>query len=72
MLFLTVVTMTGAQAVRCAEIVRPRTAIPIHYNDFSVFRSGLEDFKQSAAESSVPIEYHYLNHGERYQFTMTK
>ncbi|MED7827070.1 MBL fold metallo-hydrolase [Streptomyces chiangmaiensis] len=64
--------MTGAQAVRCAEIVRPRTAIPIHYNDFSVFLSGLEDFKQSAAASSVPIEYHYLNHGECYQFTMTK
>jgi L-ascorbate metabolism protein UlaG (beta-lactamase superfamily) len=71
-LFLTVVTMTGAQAVRCAEIVRPRTAIPIHYNDFSVFRSGLEDFKQSAAASSVPIEYHYLNHGERYEFTTSK
>lgn len=71
-LFLTVVTMTGAQAVRCAEIVRPRSAIPIHYNDFSVFLSGLDDFKQSAAASSAPIEYHYLTHGDRYPFMARK
>ncbi|MFI9273388.1 MBL fold metallo-hydrolase [Kitasatospora sp. NPDC052896] len=71
-LFLTTVTMTGAQAVRCAEIVRPRTAIPIHYNDFSVFLSGLDDFKQAAAASSAPIEFHYLTHGDRYRFAPTR
>ncbi|MFF2993426.1 MBL fold metallo-hydrolase [Streptomyces sp. NPDC057950] len=68
-LFVTTVTMTGAQAVRCAEIVKPHTAIPIHYNDFSVFRSGLDDFKTAAAESSTPVRFHYLTHGDRYNFS---
>ncbi|GHD29242.1 hypothetical protein GCM10007147_29880 [Nocardiopsis kunsanensis] len=64
----TVVTMTGEQAVRAVEIVDPRTAVPIHYNDFSVFRSGLEDIKQAAASSSSSAEFHYLDHGETYHF----
>lgn len=64
----TVVTMTGEQAVRCVEIMEPRTAIPIHYDDFSVFLSGLDDVERAAAESSVSTEFHYLSHGERYRF----
>ena len=40
--------MTGEQGVKAVEITKPRTAIPIHYNDFSVFLSGLDDFKKAA------------------------
>jgi L-ascorbate metabolism protein UlaG (beta-lactamase superfamily) len=68
-LFITVVTMTGEQAVRAAEIARPRTAIPIHYNDYSVFMSGLDDFKEAAEKSSAETEFLYLAHGETYTFT---
>lgn len=68
-LFVTVVTMTGAQAVRAAEITRPRTAIPIHYNDYSVFLSGLDDFRQAAVASSADTQFRYLTQGERYHFT---
>jgi len=68
-LFLTVVTMTGEQAVRAVEMVRPRTAIPIHYNDYSVFRSGLDDFRQAAAWSSADTAFRYLAHGETYTFS---
>jgi L-ascorbate metabolism protein UlaG (beta-lactamase superfamily) len=60
--------MTGEQAVEAARITRPRTAIPIHYNDFSVFMSGLEDFKDAAGKSSAATEFHYLTHGETYDF----
>lgn len=70
-LFVAVVTMTGAQAVRCVEITNPRTAIPIHYNDFSVFASGLDDFKHAAATSSASTEFRYLTHGERHRFGPT-
>jgi hypothetical protein len=45
---VTVVTMTGEQGVKAVEITKPRTAIPIHYNDFSVFLSGLDDFKRAS------------------------
>jgi L-ascorbate metabolism protein UlaG (beta-lactamase superfamily) len=67
-LLTTVVTMTGAQGVRAVEIVKPRVAAPIHYNDFSVFMSGLEDFKNAAAVSKAPTEFHYLSHGEIFRF----
>ena len=68
-LFITVVTMTGEQGVRVAEITRPHTVIPIHYNDFSVFMSGLDDFKKAAKASNADIEFRYLAHGDTYTFT---
>jgi L-ascorbate metabolism protein UlaG (beta-lactamase superfamily) len=68
---VTVVTMTGEQAVQAVEITKPHTAIPIHYNDFSVFRSGLEDFKKAAENSATSTEFVYLAHGESYTFTPT-
>src|ERR1700742_3960111 len=66
---VTVVTMTGEQGVRAVEITKPRTAIPIHYNDFSVFLSGLDDFKKAAEASTVSTKFVYLAHGETYKFT---
>ncbi|MHA6804642.1 MBL fold metallo-hydrolase [Salinifilum ghardaiensis] len=64
----TVVTMTGEQAVRAVEIVEPRHAVPIHYNDYSVFQSGLDDVERAAATSSTSAEFHYLNHGDTHHF----
>jgi L-ascorbate metabolism protein UlaG (beta-lactamase superfamily) len=68
---VTVVTMTGEQAVKAVEITKPHTAIPIHYNDFSVFRSGLDDFKTAAQASATSTEFVYLAHGETYTFKPT-
>lgn len=68
----TVVTMTGEQAVRAVEIIHPRHAVPIHYNDYSVFQSGLDDIKQAAAASSTSAEFHYLHHGDTYHFRPAK
>lgn len=59
---VTVVTMTGEQGVKAVEITKPRTAIPIHHNDFSVFLSGLEDFKKAAEKSSAATRFVYLAH----------
>jgi L-ascorbate metabolism protein UlaG (beta-lactamase superfamily) len=66
---VTVVTMTGEQAVKAVEITKPRTAIPIHYNDFSVFLSGLDDFKKAAQDSTTSTKFVYLSHGETFTFT---
>jgi L-ascorbate metabolism protein UlaG (beta-lactamase superfamily) len=68
---VTVVTMTGEQGVKAVEITKPRTAIPIHYNDFSVFLSGLDDFKKAAEASTTKTEFVYLAHGETYMFKPT-
>lgn len=64
--------MTGEQAVRAAEIVHPRAAIPIHYNDCSVFLSGLEDFRFAAEKSPIATEFHYVSHGDTYRFRPRK
>jgi L-ascorbate metabolism protein UlaG (beta-lactamase superfamily) len=61
--------MTGEQGVQAVEITKPRTAIPIHYNDFSVFLSGLDDFKKAAQASTADTKFVYLAHGETYTFT---
>jgi L-ascorbate metabolism protein UlaG (beta-lactamase superfamily) len=66
---VSVVTMTGEMGVRAVEMTKPRTAIPIHYNDFSVFLSGLDDFKKAAQVSSAATKFVYLSHGETYTFT---
>jgi L-ascorbate metabolism protein UlaG (beta-lactamase superfamily) len=68
---VTVVTMTGEQGVKAVEITKPHTAIPIHYNDFSVFLSGLDDFKKAAEASTTSTRFVYLAHGETYTFTPT-
>ncbi len=60
--------MTDEQGVRAVEITKPRTAIPIHYNDFSVFLSGLDDFKKAAEVSTTTTRFVYLAHGETYTF----
>ncbi len=65
---VTVVTMTGEQGVRAVQITKPRTAIPIHYNDFSVFRSGLDDFKEAADHATTSTRFVYLAHGDTYRF----
>ncbi len=65
---VTVVTMTGEQGVRAVEITKPRVAIPIHYNDFSVFLSGLDDFQSAAQTSDAATEFVYRTHGDTYTF----
>ncbi len=62
------VTMDAQQGVEAMRIVDPRTAIPIHYNDYEVFESPLEDFKQAVNEVGLEDKVHYLAHGDTYEF----
>jgi L-ascorbate metabolism protein UlaG (beta-lactamase superfamily) len=39
-----VVTMDGRQGVEALRTIAPRRATPIHYDDYTVFRSPLSDF----------------------------
>jgi L-ascorbate metabolism protein UlaG (beta-lactamase superfamily) len=61
-------TMDARQGVEAIGIIEPRTAIPIHYNDYTVFKSPLEDFKRAVSETGLENRIHYLNHGDTYQF----
>ena len=61
-------TMDAAQGVEAVRIINPREAIPIHYNDYEVFKSPLEDFKKAIEEAGLGDRITYLSHGETYNF----
>ena len=65
------VTMDAEQGVEAMRIVDPRTAIPIHYNDYEAFTSPLEDFKRSVSAAGLEDRVHYLNHGDTYEFEVS-
>ena len=52
-------------------IVDPRTAIPIHYNDYEAFTSPLEEFKRSVSAAGLKDRVHYLSHGDTYEFEVS-
>ncbi len=58
------VTMDAAQGVELVELIRPRAAVPIHYDDYPVFKSPLADFQRLAAGRPLPTELSYLARGE--------
>ena len=62
------VTMDAKQGVEAMKIIDPKAAIPIHYNDYSVFKSPLEDFKRAVNEAGLEDRVHYLAHGETHEF----
>lgn len=64
------VTMDGRQGARMLQILRPRTAIPIHYNDYTFFKSPLEDFLKELPQAQVSTRVIPLKHGESYTFEM--
>ncbi|NJO77484.1 MAG: hypothetical protein HC827_02505 [Cyanobacteria bacterium RM1_2_2] len=59
-----------SEIVRALQIIAPKTAIPIHYNDYTVFKSPLEDFIQAVKEAGLTEQVRYLSHGETYHFTI--
>lgn len=61
-------TMDAEQGVEAIRIVNPREVIPIHYNDYDVFKSPLEDFKRAVEAAGFAERVRYLSHGESYDF----
>ncbi|HEV2758068.1 MAG TPA: MBL fold metallo-hydrolase [Acidimicrobiales bacterium] len=62
------VTMDAAQGVQALQIVRPRTAVPIHYHDYTVFKDPLSSFKDAVTAASLTTSVRYISHGETYSF----
>ena len=63
-----VVTMDAEQGMEAMRTIDPRTAVPIHYNDYEAFESPLEDFKKAVNEAGLEDRVHYLAHGDTYEF----
>jgi L-ascorbate metabolism protein UlaG (beta-lactamase superfamily) len=60
------VTMDAKEGLEMFNIINPRKAIPIHYNDYDVFKSPLEDFQHEVKEAGLEDRIYYLHHGETY------
>jgi L-ascorbate metabolism protein UlaG (beta-lactamase superfamily) len=66
------VTMDGKDGVKMLQIIAPKHAIPIHYNDYDVFKSPLKDFENAVNEAGLSGKITYLKHGETYRFNAVK
>lgn len=66
------VTMDGKDGVQMMQIIQPRKAIPIHYDDYDVFKSPLADFAQAVKAAGLEQKVVYLAHGATYEFTPNK
>lgn len=66
------VTMDAQDGVQLLQIVQPKHAIPIHYNDYDVFKSPLADFAREVEAAGWRDRVTYLRHGDRYQFVLNK
>ena len=61
-------TMDAKQGVQAIKLIAPRVAIPVHYNDYPVFKSPLEDFQKAVASAGLTKKVKYINRGETYTF----
>ncbi len=64
------VTMDADQGVRAIKMINPQHVIPIHYDDYEVFQSPLEDFQAAVKAAGLEDRVTYLNRGETYQFPL--
>ena len=61
-------TMDAEQGVEAVELIDADTSIPIHYDDYDVFRSPLSEFEAAVSEAGLDDRVAYLDRGERYTF----
>ena len=60
-------TMDVRQGVQALRTVAPREAIPVHYDDYTLFKSPLPDFRKAADQPGLTSVIHYLNRGDSYR-----
>jgi len=61
-------SMDGRQGVEALRILAPRHAVPIHIDDYTVFRSPLDDFRRAVDGAGLETTLHSLEHGETLRF----
>jgi L-ascorbate metabolism protein UlaG (beta-lactamase superfamily) len=63
-----VVTMDGAQGAELLDVVRPRRAVPVHYDDYTAFKSPLSDFTDEVARRGLSDVVQVVGRGETATF----
>ena len=65
---LLMVTMDGKQGVQLMRLMDPDVTIPVHFDDYSVMLSGLDDFKKEIEAAGFQDRVVYLDRGDQYRF----
>ena len=60
--------MDGEQGVGLLKMLKPKVAIPIHYNDYTVFKSTSADFQREVRDAALETNVEHLRHGDTYTF----
>src|ERR1700712_468678 len=58
------VTMNGRQGADLLEMVNPGTVIPIHYDDYPVFKSPLSEFRDEITRRDLTDRVTYVERGQ--------
>jgi L-ascorbate metabolism protein UlaG (beta-lactamase superfamily) len=58
------VTMDAEQGVEAVRLISPRTAVPVHYDDYDVFTSPLQDFLDAAHAAGLDSVIRPVGRGE--------
>ncbi|WP_420452848.1 MBL fold metallo-hydrolase [Ilumatobacter sp.] len=61
-------TMDAEQGIRFVEMTRPREVLPIHYDDYTVFRSPIADFLERFAEVDATSRLTVMERGVPHPF----
>jgi L-ascorbate metabolism protein UlaG (beta-lactamase superfamily) len=67
---LLMVTMDAKQGVQLMQLINPDLTIPIHYDDYDVMLSPLEDFKKAVHEAGLDGKVVYLDRKDQYKFNV--
>lgn len=60
------VTMDAEQGTEWVRLIGPREVLPIHYDDYDVFTSSIEDFHDRMDEAGLADRIRYVDRGETY------
>jgi L-ascorbate metabolism protein UlaG (beta-lactamase superfamily) len=61
-------TMDAVQAAKAVEYLKPKVAIPMHYNTFPVIKADPNEFKRLVEEKKLATKVVILKPGEKYEF----
>jgi L-ascorbate metabolism protein UlaG (beta-lactamase superfamily) len=64
-----VVTMDGREGADALELIRPDVAVPIHYDDYGVFKSPLSDFLAEVERRGLSAAVRCVRRGETAEFS---
>ncbi len=62
------VTMNAEQGIEALRLIRPEIAIPVHYDDYDVFREPLAEFLRAVERAGLQQKVRYLERGQTYSF----